>query len=104
MTCTSVNDNILNFGDLLVQVLNGSFHMNLPTSFKKIKIEPKIEAANVSKPAAAAENDRDRKGGRGKKQKGESGNGNLVKNLAQDEDFKLQTGETWQETYSKQFP
>ncbi len=104
MTRMSVNNNVLNFDDLLEQVLNGSFHMNLPTSFKKIKIKPKIKAANVSKPAAAAENNGDGKGGRGKKQKGKNRSRNLVKNSAQDKDFKLQTGETWQETYSKQFP
>jgi hypothetical protein len=31
-----VNNNILNFKDLLDQVLNGSFHVNLSASFKKI--------------------------------------------------------------------
>jgi hypothetical protein len=35
--CTQVNDNILNFDDVLDQVLNGFFQMNLPPSFKKIE-------------------------------------------------------------------
>jgi hypothetical protein len=40
VSCTQVNDNILNFDNLLDQVLNRSFQMNLPTSFKKIKNSP----------------------------------------------------------------
>lgn len=100
MTRTSVNDNVLDFEDLLEQVLNGSFNMNLPPSFKVIEVETKAESTNGAKPAAAAAEDG--KGGRGKKRKGENSNGNLVKNPAQDEDFAMKSGESWQETFSKQ--
>jgi hypothetical protein len=34
---THVNDNVLDFDHLIDQVLNGSFHMVLPMSFKKIE-------------------------------------------------------------------
>ncbi len=58
--------------------------MNLPASFKKIKVEPKIEAASNAKPAAGAGNGGDGKGaGRGKKRKNKNGNGNPVNNLTQ---------------------
>ncbi len=33
---TQVNDKMLNFGDLVEEILNGSFHMSLPAAFKKI--------------------------------------------------------------------
>ncbi len=42
-----VNNNVLKFEDLLKQVLNSAFQMNLPASFKKV--------ANSSKTAAAEE-------------------------------------------------
>jgi hypothetical protein len=88
MTCSSINNNVLNFDNLLEQVLNSSFYMNLPASFKKIEVEPKIEAASNAKPAAGARNDDEGKGtGRGKKQKNENGNGNPVTNSTQDKDF-----------------
>jgi hypothetical protein len=45
IACTQVNSNVLEFKDLLEQVLNGAFQMNLPASFKKV--------ANSSKTAAA---------------------------------------------------
>ena len=41
-TPMQVNDNILNFDDLLEQILNGVFQMNLPASFKKVVIPSKI--------------------------------------------------------------
>jgi hypothetical protein len=105
MTRSSVNDNVLNFDDLLEQVLNGSFYMNLPASFKKIKVEPKIEAASNAKPTAGARNDGEGKGAsRGKKRKNENGNGNPVTNSTQDKDFATKAGESWQETFSKHFP
>jgi hypothetical protein len=101
MTRMSVNDAVLKFEDLLKQVLNGSFNMNLPPSFKVIQVETKSKSVDDSKPAAAAAAG-DGKGGRGKKRKGENGNGNLVKNPAQDKDFAVKPGESWQETFSKQ--
>jgi hypothetical protein len=105
MTRSSINDNVLNFDDLLEQVLNGSFYMNLPASFKKIEVEPKIEATSNAKPAAGARNDGNGKGtGRGKKRKNKNGNGNPVTNSTQDEDFATKAGESRQETFSKHFP
>ncbi len=78
--------------------------MNLPASFKRIKVEPKIESASDAKPAAGAGNNGGGKdAGRGKKQKNKNGNGNPVKNSTQDEDFATKAGESWQETFSKQF-
>jgi hypothetical protein len=105
MTRSSVNNNVLNFDDLLKRVLKGLFYMNLPASFKKIEVEPKIEAASNTKPAAGARNDGEGKGaGRGKKRKNKNGNGNPVMNSTQDKDFATKAGESWQETFSKHFP
>ena len=101
MTRTSVNDAVLKFKDLLEQVLDGSFNMNLPPSFKVIQVKTKSKSIDDAKPAAAAAAG-DGKGGRGKKRKGENGNGNLVKNPAQDKDFAVKPGKSWQETFSKQ--
>ncbi len=82
--CTQVNNNVLKFKDLLKQVRNGAFQMNLPASLKKV--------ANSSKTAAAKEpkttgNEGKGNGGNKKKCKSKNGNGNLVKNLAQGKDF-----------------
>ncbi len=52
-SCTQVNDNILKFEDLLEQVLNGVFNLNLPAAFKKIENPTKTAAVNENKQAAA---------------------------------------------------
>ena len=52
-----VNDNLLNFEDLLEQVLNGVFQMNLPASFKKVVIPSNKTAAIDEFKQAAAGND-----------------------------------------------
>jgi hypothetical protein len=108
LTRTSINDNVINFGDFLEHVLNGSFTMNLPPSFKVMHGgSPNVIAANNETPipaagaAAVAEGEGK---GRGKKRKSENGNGNLVKNSAPDEDFAVKTGESWAEMFSKQLP
>ena len=94
-----MNDNVLDFEDLLEHILNGLFHMNLPPSFKKVRGSHKEIEVDDTKPANS-----NNKGGKGKKSKSENGNGNPVKNSAKDEDFNFRTGETWQDTFSKQFP
>ncbi len=58
LTRASVNDNILDFGDLLKHVLNGSFTMTLPTSFKVIHVESKTEVGTDKNPSAAAGQER----------------------------------------------
>jgi hypothetical protein len=107
MTRTSVNDNVIDFGDLLEQVLNGCFTMNLPPSFKVVQAG--LDGPNDAKQAAAgaavaAAVEAGKGEGRGKKRKGENGNGNLVKNPSPDEDLAVKTGESWAETFSKQLP
>jgi hypothetical protein len=99
-----VKDNILDFENLLEQVLNGSFHMVLPMSFKKIEV-------NKPNPTKGDIDGKETLGGSEikepktrQKQKSEDGNSNLVRNMAQDEDFVCKSGETWKETYSKQLP
>jgi hypothetical protein len=101
-----VTDYVLDFENLLEQVFNGNFHMVLPMSFKKIEVEPKSDTSNLSKRTLAGgniSNDPDPNPKKGKR-KSEDGNGNLVSNSAQDEEFKVRTGETWKDTFSKQFP
>ena len=102
-TCTQVIDNILDFGDLLEQVLNGVFQMNLPASFKKVVIPTKPAAIDEFK-QAATENKGEGNGGNKKKQTNKNSNGNLVKNSAQDKDFTMVAGELWKDTFSKRFP
>ncbi len=41
ISCKQVNNNILSFSKLLDQILNGSFQMNLPASFKNIQKSPR---------------------------------------------------------------
>jgi hypothetical protein len=96
-----VNDNILDFDNLLEQVLNGSFHMVLPPSFKKVDVTPKLDAKTSGNDEKEPKGDPNNSK---KKRKSEDGNGNLVRNTAQDEDFVCKAGENWKETYSKQFP
>lgn len=103
MTRKSVNDKVIDFEDLLEQVLNGSFTMNLPPSFKIVQAG--TDAPNDAKQAVARGAKEEGKGeGRGKKRKGDNGNGNLVKNPAPDEDLAVKAGESWAEIFSKQLP
>jgi hypothetical protein len=83
IACTQVNDNVLKFVDILEQMLNGAFQMNLPASFKKVANSSNKEETNH----ATAGNEGEGNGGNKKKRKSKNGNGNLVKNLAQDKDF-----------------
>ena len=102
IACTQVNDKVLKFEDLLDQVLNGAFQMNLPASFKKVKNSFKTAAVEETKHTTAG-NVGEGSGGNKKKCKGNNGNGN-VENLEQDKDFAMATGEFWKEPFSKQFP
>jgi hypothetical protein len=85
-----VNNNVLNFDDLIDMVLNGSCHMKLPATFKKI-VNPN-PAVNIKQ--ASSKVDRKGNGGDKKKRKSKNGNGNLVRNMSQDNDFKVATGKT----------
>jgi hypothetical protein len=80
---TQVNDNVLKFEDLLKQVLNGTFQMNLSASFKKVVNSSKTAAVKETKHATAG-NEGEGNGGNKKKRKSKKNNGNLIKNLAQD--------------------
>ncbi len=100
---TQVNNNVLKFEDLLEQVLNGAFQMNLPASFKKVTNSSKTAAAKETKHATAG-NEGKGNGGNKKKHKSKNGNSNLIKNSAQDKDFALATDKSWKNTFSKQFP
>jgi hypothetical protein len=101
-----VNDNVLDFDNILEQVLNGSFHIILPPSFKKIEVASKSEITGTIKstPGGNIVSDPNLNQPKKGKRKSEDGNGNLVSNSAQDEDFKVKTGETWKESFSKQLP
>ncbi len=97
---TQVNNNVLEFKDLLKEVLSGAFQINLPASFKKVANSSNKEETNH----ATAGNKGKGNGGNKKKRKSKKGSGNLVKNSAQDKDFQLATGKSWKNTFSKQFP
>jgi hypothetical protein len=97
---TQVNNNVLKFKDLLEQVLNGAFQMNLPASFKKVANSFNKEETNH----ATAGNEGKGNGGNKKKHRSKNGNNNLVKNSAQDKDVQFATGKSWKDAFSKQFP
>jgi len=91
-----VNDNILNFDDVIKHVLNGTFTMTLPPTFSKVKMETTEKKDAESK----------HKGGEGeegkgrKKRKSEDGKGTGVANPTQPAEFKLTAGENWKENFS----
>jgi len=106
---THVNDSVLDFENLLEQVLNGneSFHIVLPArSFRKIEVAPKSEITSAIKstPGGNIGSDLNPNQSKRGKRKSEDRNGNLVSNSAKDEDFKVKMGETWKDTFSKQLP
>jgi hypothetical protein len=101
-SCTQVNNNVLKFEDLLEQVLNRVFNLNLPASFKKIKNPTKTAAVDDNKQAAAGNNEKGNSSNR-RKRKNKNSNGNLVENKTQDKDLVPNEGETWKDTFSKQF-
>jgi hypothetical protein len=107
LTQTSVNDKVIDFRDLLEHVLNGTFVMTLPPSFKVVHAGTNAVAADNTKQAATAEANTGEAGegkGRGKKCKSENGNGSLVKNTAPDKDLAMKPGKLWAETFSKKLP
>ncbi len=77
IACTQVNKyNALKFEDLLEQeVLNGTFQMNLPASFKKVANPSKTAAAKETKHATAG-NKGEGNNGNKKEHKSKNGNGN----------------------------
>jgi hypothetical protein len=91
---------MLNFDDLIKEVLNGFFNMLLPATFMKIV---NANPADNTKQASARDN-RERNGRGKKKRKSKNKNGNLVRNMSQDNDFKVAAGKMWVTTFSKQFP
>ena len=100
-------DSVLDFENLLEQVLNGSFHIVLPASFRKIEVAPKSEITSAIKSTPGGGNigsDLNPNQSKRGKCKSEDRNGNLVSNSAQDEEFKVRAGETWRDTFSKQLP
>jgi hypothetical protein len=83
---TQVNNSMLNVGDLLKDVLNGSFNLSLPTTFKKIVNANPADYAKQSYPRVVGEgNSRDKKKGKSKHR-----NSNLVRDMSQDNNLKLQ--------------
>ncbi len=107
LTRTSVNDKVIDFGDLLEHVLNGTFVTTLPPSFKVVHAGTNAFAADDAKQAVAAGVNAGEAGegkGRGKKRKSENRNGSLVKNPVPDEDLAVKPGESWAETFSKNLP
>jgi len=75
-----VSDNVLDFDNLLEQVLNGSFHIILPVSFKKIEVAS--TGAITSFPGGNIVSDPNLNQPKKGKRKSQDGNGNLVRNLA----------------------
>jgi hypothetical protein len=97
---TQVNVNVLNFDNLLREVLNGSSNMSLPATFKKIvKANPADNPKQASSRVKGEGNGRDKK-----KRESKNRNGILAKNMSQDNNFKVATGKMWKNTFSKKLP
>jgi hypothetical protein len=94
-SCIEVNDHILQFDNNIVKVLNGTFQMILPPTFKN---NQGTILLTKNKNNEAKRGNKAKKGGGkegNKKHKNENGNGNLVKNTGQSEKYKMVEGETW---------
>jgi hypothetical protein len=99
-SCTEVNDRVLNFKDLINDVLNSTFNLSLPPAFKKVNASNDYSATEV---AEQSKNKEGRRGG-GNKRKKKDGDGNMVKNMGQHGDFKLAAGESWKRTFANLLP
>ena len=107
---SQVNDNVLNFDDLIDGVLNGTFNLTLPATFKMQQgTTATISGTNGSdefsggkEPGGSKEPGGGK--GRGNKRKSGDGNGNIVKNSSQVEEFKLLPGETWKDDWASVLP
>jgi hypothetical protein len=97
-TRTKVKDSVLQFDDLIDKVLNGTFHLILPSTFMKVQGTISVAESKSNEPK--------KEGGKGsdKKQKNKNSNGNIVKNPGQLEEFKPKEGESWKDTFSKMLP
>ncbi len=102
---TQVNNGILQFEDLINTVLNGTFHMNLPSSLAKVSgPAATLSASTENKQADGKIKGGSKDGKEQKKQKSDDGNGNLIKNTTQPLEFKLTTGESWKDNFATILP
>jgi hypothetical protein len=101
ISCTQVNNRILQFEDPIDTVLNGTlFHMNLPPSFAKVSGQVATSSAPTENKQADGKNKDGSEDGKGQKiQKCDDGNGNLIKNTTQPIEFKLTAGELWKDNF-----
>ncbi len=99
---SQVNDKVLDFEDLVDNVLNRTFNLKLPTTFKMQQdtTDCSDKPCGSKEPGGGKEPGK----GRGNKQKSGDGNGNLVKNTSQVEEFKLLPGETWKDDWVSVLP
>jgi hypothetical protein len=97
-THAEVKDQVPQFKDLINEVLIGTFHLILPSSFKKVQGTFSFVDNKTNEPKRGGGKDGD------KKRKNEQGNSNLVKNTGQPDKFKATDGETWKRTFSKMLP
>jgi hypothetical protein len=87
-TSAEVNDQVLQFKDLIDEVLNVTFHLILPSTVKKVQGTISIADNKNGKPKKGGGKDGD------KKHKNIQSNGNLVKNTGQPDEFKVANRET----------
>jgi hypothetical protein len=86
---TQVNNRILLFDNLINAVLNGTFHMTLPTAFKKVSGSAAASSLESKQPANSKNKGVGKDGKGCKKRKSEDMNGNIIKNTTQPNKFKL---------------
>ena len=95
---TQVKNCIFQFKDLLDKVLNGTFHMLLPSTFEKVMASNIEKKDNNNTGRGKGGNDKK------KKRKNKSKNSNFVKNPFQPDEFKVTNGKSWKGNFAKQLP
>ncbi len=97
-SCAEVNDRVLQFGNLIDNVLHGTFQPILSPAFKKVQ-GTSSTAENKNKEAKKGDGKDNNK-----KCKKENGNSNQVKNLGQPDEFKVAKGKIWKENFLTLLP
>lgn len=98
-----VNDAVLDFLDIIENILNKTFVINLPTTFRKVMAKPETATAPSANPVGPNAKPEQQQGEKNKKRKKDEDNPK-VKNSQQDDDFKPKADESWDATFKSKHP
>jgi hypothetical protein len=99
-TRMDVNDNHLDFSNIINSIIYGHFTMPLPPTFQRVAATDTAVAKQSSDNSSVDKSGKKRKAekeGENKKEQGKP-----VKNESQHEAFKMQPGETWKKNFKKE--